>query len=241
MEAEAGPFVKHLDLAPLDSSFWGDDVTLPFVSFQGDYQDCKVTVVTSGKDAIYETGVDNIGTVSAAMMTFLALRALKSVDLVLNAGTCGGFKRKGAAIGDVFVTSSVANHDRRIAIPGFTEFGVGKLEAVATPNLLKAFTHFKGGICTTSNSLDHTKECDELMLANDASVKDMEAASIAWACKLYSTNTPYLGIKVVTDIVDGDQPTHEEFMKNLGTAAQSLQTALPQVLGHVCGREISDL
>eukprot|EP00546_Thalassionema_frauenfeldii_P007719 CAMPEP_0178922392 /NCGR_PEP_ID=MMETSP0786-20121207/16126_1 /TAXON_ID=186022 /ORGANISM="Thalassionema frauenfeldii, Strain CCMP 1798" /LENGTH=241 /DNA_ID=CAMNT_0020596747 /DNA_START=149 /DNA_END=874 /DNA_ORIENTATION=- len=241
MEAEADPFVKHLDLTPLDSSFWGDDVNLPFVGFQGDYEGCKVTVATSGKDAIYGTGVDNVGTVSAAMMTFLAIQTLKSVDLVLNAGTCGGFKRKGAEIGDVFVTTGVANHDRRIAIPGFTEWGIGKLEAVAAPNLLKVYPLFKSGICTTGNSLDKTEECDKLMLSNDASVKDMEAAAIAWSCALLSKKVPYLGIKVVTDIVDGDQPTHEEFMKNLGTAAESLQNALPQVLKHVCGRDISDL
>ena len=33
-------------------------------------------------------------------------------------GTAGGFKRKGAAIGDAFISSQVANHDRRIPIPG---------------------------------------------------------------------------------------------------------------------------
>jgi len=41
---------------------------------------------------------------------------------LINAGTCGGFRRKGAAIGDVFLTTAVANHDRRIAIPGFTSY-----------------------------------------------------------------------------------------------------------------------
>ena len=33
-------------------------------------------------------------------------------------GTAGGFKRKGAAIGDAFISSQIANHDRRIPIPG---------------------------------------------------------------------------------------------------------------------------
>jgi len=238
MEAEADPFVKHLGLTKVDT-FWGD-LTLPFVAFQGDKNDCNVTVVIGGKDTIHGTGVDNVGTVSAGIVTFLALQKLEKVDLVLNAGTCGGFCRKGAAIGDVFVTSGVCNHDRRIAIPGFTEWGIGKLDAVPAPNLLQSFSDFKTGICSTGNSLDKTDECDKLMLENDASVKDMEAAAIAWSCALYS-KTPYLGIKVVTDIVDGDQPTHEEFMKNLGTAAQSLQTALPKVLNHVCNRTIEDL
>jgi len=37
----------------------------------------------------------------------------------------------------------------------------------------------------------------------DVSVKDMEAAAIAWVAKL--NNTPFFALKVVTDIVDGDR------------------------------------
>ena len=44
----------------------------------------------------------------------------KTKDLVINAGTAGGFSRKGAAIGDAFISTGIKHHDRRIAIPGFT-------------------------------------------------------------------------------------------------------------------------
>jgi 5'-methylthioadenosine nucleosidase len=43
-----------------------------------------------------------------------------------------------------------------------------------------------------------------------------------------------MGVKVITDIVDGNFPSHEEFMQNLASAAQSLQSALPKVLTYVC-------
>lgn len=39
-------------------------------------------------------------------------KALKP-DLVINAGTAGGFKKHGTAIGDVFISTRVKNHDRR--------------------------------------------------------------------------------------------------------------------------------
>ena len=91
---------------------------------------------------------------------------------------------------------------------------------------------YKSGVCTTGNSLDKTDRDDEIMKDNDASVKDMEAASIAWVCKMY--NVPYLGVKVVTDIVDGDIPTQDEFLANLHSASVSLQVALPRVLEYVC-------
>ena len=71
-----------------------------------------------------------------------------------------------------------------------------------------------------------------MMKENDASVKDMEAASIAYISKM--NNVPYLGVKVVTDIVDGGIPTQDEFMQNLANAAKSLQKALPLVLDYVC-------
>jgi len=242
MEAEAVPFVEHLGLEKDDSLF---ESHLPFLAYTGTHKDAKVTVVTNGKDAVYDTGVDNVGTVPAALATYLALHKLKdSVDLLINAGTSGGFRRKGAAIGDVFLTTAVSNHDRRIAIPGFDSYGVGLLEnsssdTILSPESLASQLGFKTGIVSTGNSLDKTQECEKNMLANDASVKDMEAAAIAWSCALLQK--PFLGVKVVTDIVDGDFPSQEEFLANLSTAAKSLQEALPRVLDAVIGKSYGDL
>ena len=108
MEAEAQPFVDHLGLKPVADFF---PPTVPFLAFQGTHGDATVTVVTNGKDGVYETGVDNCGTVPAALATFLALERTKP-DLLINAGTAGGFARMGGKIGDVYLTSAVANHDR---------------------------------------------------------------------------------------------------------------------------------
>ena len=64
-----------------------------------------------------------------------------------------------------------------------------------------------------------------------ATCKDMEGAAIAYVA--HQMQVPMLALKSVTDIVDGEHPTPEEFMKNLGTAAKSLQEALPKVLDFV--------
>jgi nucleoside phosphorylase len=42
------------------------------------------------------------------------------------------------------------------------------------------------------------QEDSKHMLANDASVKDMEGAAVAWACEQH--NTPYFCIKVFQNI-----------------------------------------
>mmetsp|Transcript_19930 Transcript_19930/g.41953 ORF Transcript_19930/g.41953 Transcript_19930/m.41953 type:complete len:250 (+) Transcript_19930:205-954(+) len=238
MEAEATPFVNHLDLQP-DTSFFPTET--PFQAFRGKHNDCNLTVITNGKDEIHGTGVDNVGTVPASIATFLALQKMQASDpahLLINAGTCGGFARKGASIGDVFLTTAVANHDRRIAIPDFTPYGIGRIDSTSVEQLASHFD-YKLGVCTTGNSLDFHEVDTHHMLENDASVKDMEAAAIAWVAEMYSM--PHFGIKVVTDIVDGDKPSHEEFMENLGTAAKSLQDALPKVIDYVCNKKHDEL
>ena len=226
MEAEASPFVNHLGLQP-DKTFFPAET--PFQAFRGKHNNCNLTVITNGKDEVHGTGVDNVGTIPAALATFLALQKLKTVDedpahLLINAGTCGGFKRKGAEIGDVFLTTAVANHDRRIAIPDFTPYGIGKIESTSVENLA-SHMDAKLGICTTGNSLDFHEIDSHHMLEND-----VEAAAIAWASEMWST--PHFGVKVVT---------HEEFMENLGTAATSLQSALPKVIEYVCDKKHDEL
>ena len=245
MEDEARPFVQSLGLAPQAGFF---PKAAPFVAYRGKYKGCTVTVVTSGKDSVYGekdgTGVDNVGTVPAALAAFLAMEKLGGeggADLLVNAGTCGGFGKMGAGIGDVYLTTASANHDRRIPLgPAFEAYGTGSVPTTPVPGLLEALSPAaKPGVCTTGNSLDATPTDLEQMAANGAHVKDMEAASVGWACELHGV--PHFGVKVVTDIVDGDRPTQEEFLENLGTAASTLQDALPKVIDHVCGKGHDEL
>ena len=67
----------------------------------------------------------------------------------------------------------------------------------------------------------------------------MEAAAIAWAAAL--SGTPFIALKVVTDIVDGDRPTEVEFFENLATAASKLQDMVPRVIEFVVGKSLNVL
>jgi len=211
---------------------------VPCQVFAGAYGGARVTLVQPGRDA-GRTGVNNVGTAPAALAAFLATHALKP-DLLVNAGTAGGFARQGGAIGDAYVVSAFANHDRRIPIPGYTEYGIGRRDGAAAPNLLAACAGWKSGVCSSGNALDCSAEDAALLEANDACVKDMEGAAIAWACGA-AGGPPVLALKVVTDIVDGDKPTEEEFLANLGTAAGALQAAVPKLLDFVIGKTLAEL
>lgn len=72
-----------------------------------------------------------------------------------------------------------------------------------------------------------------------AAVKEMEASAIADVCRIFQV--PFVAVKVVTDVVDGDRPSHEEFLENLQTAASSLQSITPQVIDYMLGKQMSDL
>lgn len=92
---------------------------------------------------------------------------------------------------------------------------------------------------TTSNSLDHSPQDDEIMADVGAAIKEMEAAALAWVAKV--NNVPFVALKVVTDIVDGDRPSHEEFMENLAAAGKSLREHLPEVVEFMAGKKFSEL
>eukprot|EP00198_Chlamydomonas_reinhardtii_P014218 XP_001703555.1 5'-methylthioadenosine nucleosidase [Chlamydomonas reinhardtii] len=233
MEAEAQPLIQALGLKEdVPAKIVGP---APCVTYSGEHQGLAVHVVWNGK--CKDHGVDNVGTVPASLSTYLAVLAFKP-DVVISAGTCGGFKAQGAAIGDVFLGSAVINHDRRIPLPAFDKYGLGHAALLATPHL-QAALGLKSGVVSSGNSLDYTDKCMEIMTGHGAALKEMEAAAIAWACALYKV--PLMCVKAVTDIVDGDRPTAEEFLENLHSAAAALQGTLPKVLGFLAGKELQAL
>jgi len=150
MEAEAAPLVAHLGLKLRGASpFKGP---LPALVFSGEVGGATVHVCTNGKALGF--GVDSVGTVPAALTAYNVCITLEP-DVLINAGTAGGFKAKGGAIGDVYLATAFKNHDRRIPIPGFDAYGVGTSSAAACP-ALRAAMGFKDGIVSTGNSLDAT-------------------------------------------------------------------------------------
>ncbi|KAK6136675.1 hypothetical protein DH2020_029582 [Rehmannia glutinosa] len=181
--------------------------------------------------------VDSVGTVSASLLTYASIQALQP-DLIINAGTAGGLKAKSASIGDVFLASHVAFHDRRNPLPKRDIYCIGLRQAFSTPNLAKEL-NLKVCKLSTGNSLDMSPQDAAGINANDATVKDMEGAAVAYVSDLMKVPTIFL--KAVTDIVDGDKPTAEEFLQNLATVTAALDQAASQVIDFINGKTLSDL
>ena len=86
MQAEAAPFVQHMGLKEAPGLLPGP---LTCGCWQGSAHGVELFVITNGTDARF--GVCSVGTVPAALATYAVLSTLKP-DLLLNAGTAGGFK-----------------------------------------------------------------------------------------------------------------------------------------------------
>ncbi|XP_038984860.1 5'-methylthioadenosine/S-adenosylhomocysteine nucleosidase-like isoform X15 [Phoenix dactylifera] len=209
MQTEALPLVNKFHLSEdIDGSLFPKGV--PWVRYHGIYKELHINLVWTGKDSIL--GVDSIGTISASLVSYASIQALKP-DLIINAGTAGGFKAKGACVADVYLVSNVAFHDRRIPIH------VGKL--------------------STGDSLDMSPQDEVLILANDAVVKDMEGAAVAYVADLLSV--PAIFIKAVTNTVDGQKSIAEEFLQNLIAVCTTLAQTVSQVVDFISGKCLSEL
>ncbi|KAI5402341.1 5'-methylthioadenosine nucleosidase [Lathyrus oleraceus] len=233
MQTEAQPVVNKFQLIEDPHSPFTQGV--PWVRYHGKYKDLNINLIWPGKDP--NSGVDSVGTISSALVTYAAIQALKP-DLIINAGTAGGFKARGASVGDIFIISDCAFHDRRIPIPVFDLYGVGSRKAFETPNLVKEL-NIKVGKLSTGDSLDMTQQDESSITANDATVKDMEGAAVAYVADLLKV--PAIFVKAVTDIIDGDKPTAEEFLQNLASVTTALDLAVEQVINFISGKTVSQL
>lgn len=213
MEAEAKPFIEKFGVEKQEGAFG----VLPCLLYK--------KVLDSG-DELYvavngtQHGSSLIGCEAATLTTIKAIEMIKP-DLVVNSGTCGAFKSKGANIGDVYVGNAVMFHDRRV--PGDDEWGtqaLGNYRMYDRAGELAEALGLKMGKVTTGSSLD-MQPCDlEIITEHNGELKDMEAAAVAFVCQL--TSTPCLLVKSVTDLVDGGENTLDEFLRNLHHASEEL-------------------
>lgn len=52
---------------------------------------------------------------------------------------------------------------------------------------------------------------------------------------------PSIFVKAVTDIIDGEKPTAEEFLQNLAAVTAALEKAVTEVIDFINGKCLSEL
>lgn len=67
----------------------------------------------------------------------------------------------------------------------------------------------------------------------------LQGAAVAYVADLLKV--PAIFVKAVTDIIDGDKPTAEEFLQNLASVTTALDLAVEQVINFINGKTVSQL
>ena len=232
MEAEAAPIIAALNAVVVELPVWADHLPTRLYR-QRDHHGTDVMLAVNGIDP--KTGVDCIGSQAAVLATHVAI-AVHQPDLVLSAGTAGGWRRAEAKIGDVFVAwDRFVHHDRRISLPGFDDFGMGNhLAADIRDAALAAGCRL--GVVTTGESLDES-DVDRLRIVESgAQVKDMEAAAVAWMAGLHST--PVSAVKAITDLVDSPVAGETQFLQNFDRAVERLTSTMLDLLPRLASSDL---
>ncbi len=220
MHDEASGFIEHFKLKALPSQR-----ALPGGEFfQGHAGDLEIVVALNGRVTGKE--IDRVGTESSTLTAYKLLN-LHSCDLLINAGTAGGFRRSGSSIGDLWVSSKVAFHDHRIPLGEYDEWSRGEQETLPCPAIAGAL-RAKVGLISSGNSLDASDADLERLAKSGAVAKDMEAAAVA---KVANDNgVPFVSIKSITDLVDGGEAVQTEFISNFEQAKRNLTAGLIEVV-----------
>ena len=214
MKQEAAPIIKHLNLTEVEMH----DQVLTCQAYQGHYNNLEISLVVNGTDREYN--VECVGTQPATITTLEAIRQFKP-DLLINAGTCGAFKDKGSAIGDVYIGEKIRYFDRRIPMgPDYSAYGDGSYLSDQAHTIADQLG-LKTAVVCTGNSLDMSPTDEAILREEPLVAKEMEAAAIASVANMYKT--PLIAVKSVTDLVDEECATAEQFMANLTKASELLQ------------------
>ena len=220
MQEESQKTVEYFDfkrITPTNSA-------LPYELFEQKIHGNEVFLCNAGIDSKFN--VNAVGTVPAAL-TVYELAAKLNVELVINPGTAGGFNSRGGNIGDIYLASKVLFHHREIPMGPYEPYGIGTFDAYDF-NQLDQSLNFKTGVFSSSDSLTCREHEIEFFNQHQVIVKEMEAGAIAYVCE--QLKIPYLGVKSITDIVDGGRVTADEFLENLETASKNLQQFLTTLL-----------
>lgn len=211
MQAEAQPIIDALNAETLPLDRIGK-------FYQAELDGIKWIIATSGQDRHF--GVDCVGMEPAAVIADFLINEYK-ITTLYNMGTCGAISSLNAKIAETFiVTPKVFTHDHRIPLPEYDKYGEGNYDMSIVSEEIAEKLDIRKAILSTGNSLDHTEKDLEIFKKNNAQIKDMEGAALAWVCRQYDVSL--VSLKVVTDIFDLPHPAADQFIKNLTQASQEL-------------------
>lgn len=234
MNKEAQPIIQKMQMKEIDS---GLDEHLPAQAYETVTEKGKIVLVVSGKCPAH--GVDRIGTQGLNLVAWEAIKTF-SPDILINAGTGGGFKRNGSQPGDVYISSESIKYHDRLFFPDmfFLKYGIGSYKCLEVPYLAKRLG-LKQGVISSGGSMLASAQEEAQMEQNMASVKEMEAAGIAEVAQL--KNVPFVALKIITDLVDTNECAQNQFTNNFDKLISHLAEKVHDLCSILIGEKISNI
>ena len=232
MQGEADPIIQALGIKGDGRAI---EPPLPPVSYRTTFQNLDVHLVVNGQDPVYK--LDSFGTDAATLSTYLGVKTF-TPDLVISAGTAGGFKTQ-ARIGDVYVSAdSVRYFDRRVSItdPDYQDYAIGYYPVLAEAGQIAAALGLKTGIVVTGGSFENSLIDDRQIRNLEGSVVEMECAAVAKMSMLFGVR--FLALKAVVDFDDA-VGFASQFDDNFKLATQNLASQLVNVLDYLAQNEVA--
>jgi 5'-methylthioadenosine nucleosidase len=238
---EAAYFIETLKLKLVENYF----ESYPFRVYDNsanmaDKKSLKITLLVNGVAPESKDKAGNVRMVPTAVALEAYLcKAVTKPDLIINAGTCGGFEYNNAKIGDAILVTESFVSDSFIPISfyigptliePYKKYATDNIALTKLSMLAKELKLIEGA-CGTGNSLDYVARDLERLQANGAFAKDMELYALAWMCQY--NKIPLISVKTVTDIVELEDPVGQQFMDNLAAAAKSLNVNLIKIIDYI--------
>lgn len=233
MQGEAEPFMRHFGFTEQPGLLCP---ALPFRCFQKEINQLRVSLVTSGIDSRH--GVDNIGCEPATLMAHESISKL-APDVLISAGTAGGFANKGAQIGTVYASAKYfVFHDRLVPLEAFDKAAEGCFPSINV-NRLALDLGLETGVISSGSSLEKNPRDQHVIEKHQAVAKEMEAAAIAWVAMLHQV--PFFAIKSITNLVDEPNQSEHEFIKNFDHSVAALTEKLIALVNYLPYKKITEL
>lgn len=233
MRDEARGIIDALDLEEVSEVF---NDRLPMRCFRGRWRELHISLAIAGVDSRFD--VDHVGCEPAAVMAYEVIRTL-APDVLISAGTAGGFAARGATIGTVYLSArEFVFHDRHVPLAGFDESAIGGYPAARVETMAAALA-LPTGVISSGSSLAKSDQDIQVIARHGAVAKEMEAAAIAWIAMMFGV--PMIAVKSITNLVDEDNASEEEFVRHFALAEASLRHELLRVLDYLVGKRIDEL
>ncbi len=227
MQPEAKGLIAALAASPIEKQ--------PAIGYFYECPKRDLILAVSGKDA--EMKVDCIGTEPAAIIAHDLITRFK-VTSILNVGTCGAHSSLKTKIAEPFLISPrISNHDHRIPLPLFEEYGRGNHPTHPITQEIAKELALDTAPLSSGNSLDHVERDLEIFLHSGAKLKDMEASALAWVCRQH--DIPLVCLKVVTDIFDLPHPATDQFASNLEQASRQVTLVAQRILASTSWKDFT--